>query len=58
MARKITGKLLILAWLFSSTASLARPIPSEEIASLINQRLSYMKDVAGYKADHHLAIED
>jgi len=29
-----------------------------ELASLINQRLSYMKDVAGYKVNHHLAIED
>ncbi|AIJ07726.1 MULTISPECIES: chorismate mutase [Edwardsiella] len=58
MGRKITGKLLILAWLFSSTTGLARSIPSEDIASLINQRLSYMKDVAGYKANHHLAIED
>ncbi|WP_284601555.1 chorismate mutase [Dickeya dadantii] len=31
---------------------------SADLASLVNQRLGYMKDVAGYKAAHHLAIED
>lgn len=28
------------------------------LASLVNQRLGYMKDVAGYKAAKHLPIED
>lgn len=32
----------------------AQPAPGE----LINSRLSYMKDVAGYKAQHHQPIED
>ncbi|TDB57143.1 chorismate mutase [Photorhabdus khanii] len=27
------------------------------VAQLINQRLSYMKDVAGYKAENHLPVE-
>ncbi|WP_410210075.1 chorismate mutase [Aquirhabdus sp.] len=29
-----------------------------DLTALMNQRLSYMKDVAGYKAVNHLAIED
>lgn len=37
------------------TASAAGP---DGVFSLIDQRLSYMKDVAGYKAAHHLPIED
>ncbi|CNE06959.1 chorismate mutase [Yersinia nurmii] len=36
-------------------ASAAGP---DGVFSLIDQRLSYMKDVAGYKAAHHLPIED
>lgn len=28
------------------------------LAEKVNQRLGYMKDVAGYKAQHHLPIED
>lgn len=46
-----------MALIFSSS-SLAAQIQHEDVASLINQRLSYMKDVAGYKAINHLAIED
>lgn len=37
------------------TASAAEP---NGVFSLIDQRLSYMKDVAGYKAAHRLPIED
>lgn len=58
MTSKIPGKLLILAGLFFSTTALAVPTHNEDVASLINQRLSYMKDVAGAKANNHLAIED
>jgi len=31
---------------------------SSSVGSLINKRLSYMKDVVGYKAQHHQAVED
>lgn len=59
MDRKTSAKLLLL-WtgLFFSVTTLAMPTQSADVASLINQRLSHMKDVAGYKAQHHLAIED
>lgn len=55
---KVTRGLLLLAGLFFSITAVAKPIQTDETASLINQRLSYMKDVAGYKANNHLAIED
>ncbi len=55
---KVTRGLLLLAGLFFSITAIAKPIKTDETASLINQRLSYMKDVAGYKANNHLAIED
>ncbi|ECD0769160.1 chorismate mutase [Salmonella enterica] len=58
MTSKMSGKMLVLVGLFFSTAALAVPTQNEDVASLINQRLSYMKDVAGYKANNHLAIED
>ncbi|SEL73758.1 chorismate mutase [Kosakonia sacchari] len=48
-----TAVLLLAAATFSATAASA---PS--ISNLINERLSWMKDVAGYKAQHHQAIED
>ncbi|ARD63680.1 chorismate mutase [Kosakonia radicincitans DSM 16656] len=48
-----TAVLLLAAATFSATAASA---PS--IGNLINERLSWMKDVAGYKAQHHQAIED
>ncbi|EKK4045262.1 chorismate mutase [Cronobacter malonaticus] len=52
------GRPLVLMALIFSSSSLAMQIQHEDVASLINQRLSYMKDVAGYKAMNHLAIED
>ena len=58
MKNKILGKPLVLAGLTFSTTALATSIQHEDVASLINQRLSCMKDVAGYKANNHLAIED
>ncbi|WJV54354.1 chorismate mutase [Prodigiosinella aquatilis] len=48
-------KMCLLTCLIS-TSVLASAAP--DLSSLIDQRLSYMKDVAGYKAEHHLAIED
>ncbi|NDW99172.1 chorismate mutase [Acinetobacter baumannii] len=39
-------------------SSLAQAYQYEQTARLINERLSYMKDVAGYKAEQHLRIED
>jgi len=56
--RKISGKLLVLTGLMLSTTALATPARNKDVTSLINQRLSYMKDVAGYKANNHLPIED
>lgn len=38
---------------FTATAAYAA-----NVGSLINERLSYMKDVAGDKAQHHQAVED
>ncbi|ACS87254.1 chorismate mutase [Musicola paradisiaca] len=49
-------RILGLTALLLSTSAIAAK--STELPTLINQRLSYMKDVAGYKAGHHLAIED
>ncbi|EXU77332.1 chorismate mutase [Erwinia papayae] len=57
MDTKISASVL-LAGLFFSVAAMAAPASNDEVVSLINQRLSYMKDVAGYKANNHLAIED
>ena len=50
-----TAVLLLAAASFSATA-ISASTPS--IGNLINERLSLMKDVAGYKAQHHQAIED
>ncbi len=53
-----TGCVLLMAGLFFSLTALAAPVKQPDVATLINQRLAYMKDVAGYKAAHHLPIED
>ncbi|MDU6286985.1 MAG: chorismate mutase, partial [Acinetobacter sp.] len=37
---------------------LAQASQYTQTARLVNERLSYMKDVAGYKAEQHLPIED
>ena len=58
MDRKVSLKRLLWAGLLFSATTLAAPTPHTDVASLINQRLSHMKDVAGYKAKNHLAIED
>ena len=39
-------------------SSLAQAYQYDQTARLVNERLSYMKDVAGYKAEQHLPIED
>lgn len=43
---------------FMCVSSLAQAYQYDQTARLINERLSYMKDVAGYKAEQHLPIED
>ncbi len=58
MMNKKSSASLFLASLLLSVSAMAVPVPSRDVASLMNQRLSYMKDVAGYKAINHQAIED
>ncbi|MBN6524163.1 chorismate mutase [Acinetobacter pittii] len=43
---------------FMYFSSLAQASQNTQTARLVNERLSYMKDVAGYKAEQHLPIED
>ncbi|WP_445405952.1 chorismate mutase [Acinetobacter pittii] len=43
---------------FICVSSLAQAYQYDQTARLVNERLSYMKDVAGYKAEQHLPIED
>jgi len=50
-------KLVSLAT-FMCVSSLAQAYQYDQVAHLMNERLSYMKDVAGYKAEQHLPIED
>ncbi|WP_168416075.1 chorismate mutase [Erwinia amylovora] len=58
MSNKAPMGLLLLAGLLFSATGMATLTQKDDVAALINQRLSYMKDVAGYKANNHLAIED
>lgn len=58
MLSKVSAGSLLLAGLFFSKTAVASPTECGNLASLINQWLSYMKDAAGYKAEKHLAIED
>lgn len=44
--------------IFMYFSSLAQASQNTQTARLVNERLSYMKDVAGYKAEQHLPIED
>ncbi|CAJ0995199.1 Secreted chorismate mutase [Sodalis praecaptivus] len=57
MNKNLSLGLFMMNLLFCISAVTA-PAPQGGVAALMNQRLSYMKDVAGYKASHHLAIED
>lgn len=43
---------------FMCFSSLAQASQYTQTARLVNERLAYMKDVAGYKAEQHLPIED
>lgn len=47
----VIGKLIIASSFFLSLAVQAQQCG--QTAPLINERLSYMKDVAGYKAENH-----
>ncbi|MBK0127661.1 chorismate mutase [Pantoea sp. S61] len=58
MNRNYFSKIILLVGLSCSATALAAPAINSDVASLINQRLSYMKDVAGYKAVNHLPVED
>ncbi|AML58925.1 chorismate mutase [Serratia rubidaea] len=49
-------KICLMAGLLCSFSALADN--SASIADVVNQRLALMKDVAGYKAQQHLPIED
>ncbi|WPC75771.1 chorismate mutase [Vibrio porteresiae] len=51
------NKLLLAALLALPTTALAAPSETA-VFKLINDRMSYMPDVALYKANNHLAIED
>ncbi|CQD34651.1 chorismate mutase [Yersinia mollaretii] len=53
-------KLLAISGFFVAIAAQAAQAAPQcgQTAQLINARLSYMKDVAGYKAENHLPIED
>lgn len=58
MDEKAPQKILFLDGWFISAIAMATLIESNNVELLINQRLSYMKDIAGYKARNYLAIED
>ncbi|MEZ6876586.1 chorismate mutase [Enterobacter sp. KBR-315C3_2022] len=58
MGSKLTGGILLLAGLLFSAVTTAMQTQNDDVGALINKRLSYMKDVAGYKARNHLAIDD
>lgn len=53
--KRYSAALILAAASFSAAAA---PTPAPSMGDLINERLSWMKDVAGYKAQHHQAIED
>ncbi|MFC3396342.1 chorismate mutase [Brenneria rubrifaciens] len=54
----VTKQHVLCLALFPFWALNAQAGEHEKIAQLIDQRLAYMKDVAGYKAENHLPIED
>lgn len=49
---------LFIAGICFSVSATTAMASETDVAGLINQRLGWMKDVAGYKANNHLAIED
>lgn len=56
MDYKLYTAVLILA--AASVSATAAATADNSPGKLVNERLSWMKDVAGYKAQHHQAIED
>lgn len=50
--------LMVLTLAVASFTTTAAYAAGRSVGSLINERLSYMKDVAGDKAQHHQAVED
>ncbi len=53
--------VLLLSSLFLAGAVFAGPVlanPILPLSSALNERMLIMKDVAGYKAEHHLPVED
>ncbi|MCE2004221.1 chorismate mutase [Enterobacter asburiae] len=50
--------LVLLALTAAGFTATAASAERHSVGSLINERLSYMKDVAGDKAQHHQAVED
>ncbi|ATM85352.1 chorismate mutase [Yersinia enterocolitica] len=50
-------RLITVSGFFVAITAQAAP-QCGQTAQLINARLSYMKDVAGYKAQNHLPVED
>lgn len=58
MKSKMKISALLTGGLFMSASTMAASTTRDNVEVLINQRLSYMKDVAGYKEKNHLAIED
>jgi len=50
--------MLFLSLFCVASSAFASPDPATSLATVINQRMQVMKDVAGYKAAHHLPVED
>lgn len=53
-----TAQIVSTLAAFMCISSLAQAYQYDQTARLVNERLAYMKDVAGYKAEQHLPIED
>lgn len=53
-----TAQIVSTLAAFMCISSLAQAHQYDQTARLVNERLAYMKDVAGYKAEQHLPIED
>ena len=50
--------VLFLSLFCMASSAFASPDAATSLASAMNQRMAVMKDVAGYKAAHHLPVED
>lgn len=58
LASLVLGKLLLIMLCCAPLHGLAAQSPEQYLFSLINQRLSHMEDVALYKVQNSLPIED